>query len=43
LFRIGALSQLKLESDKYSTAIAPVQEIRWKGEGIMHTGNFTVL
>jgi hypothetical protein len=42
LYRIGASRQLKSELEKYSINIAAVQEIRWKGTGVMDTGNFTM-
>jgi hypothetical protein len=35
LFKIGVSSQLKLEFDKHRIATASVQEITWKGEGIL--------
>jgi hypothetical protein len=37
------LSQLKFELQKYNTAIAVVQEVRWNGEGITDRGYFTML
>ncbi|PSN58334.1 hypothetical protein C0J52_11562, partial [Blattella germanica] len=40
LFRSGALKQLKSELLKYNIAIAALQEIRWKGDGIMDSGDF---
>ncbi|PSN58148.1 Craniofacial development protein 2 [Blattella germanica] len=42
LFRSGALKQLKSELLKYNIAIAALQEIRWKGDGIMDSGDFTL-
>jgi hypothetical protein len=41
LYRIGAFRQLKSELEKYGIDIAAIQEIRWKGTGVMDTGNFT--
>jgi hypothetical protein len=42
LYRIGALRQLKSELEKYSIDIAAIQEILWKGTGVMDMGNFTM-
>jgi exonuclease III len=42
LYRIGAFRQLKSELEKYSIDIAAIQGIRWKGTGVMDTGNFTM-
>jgi hypothetical protein len=39
-FLTEELSQLKLELQKYDTAIAVVQEVRWNDEGITDRGYF---
>jgi exonuclease III len=36
------LKQLKIQMDKYRIDIIAIQEIRWKGKGVMDTGNFTL-
>jgi hypothetical protein len=42
LFQIAALSQFKLELEKYSSAVVADQESRWKGVRIIDTGNSTM-
>jgi hypothetical protein len=42
LCRIGAFRRLKTELEKYSIDNAAIQEIRWKGSGVMDTGSFSV-
>jgi hypothetical protein len=42
LYRSGALTKLKDESNKYGIAIAAVQEIRWSGSEIFDFGEFIV-
>jgi hypothetical protein len=43
LYSAGMLKQLKIQMEKYRIDITAIQEIRWKGTGVMYTGNFTVI
>jgi hypothetical protein len=40
--RVGTLRKVKEELRKYKIAIASLQEIRWKGKGMMKSEDFTV-
>lgn len=39
----GALHGLKQEMEKYRIGVAAVQEVRWKGNGIIRSGNYTIM
>jgi hypothetical protein len=39
----GALQNQKDHIRKYNTGTAALQEIRWKGKGIIHSEEFTVI
>jgi hypothetical protein len=40
--RAGTLRKVKEELRRYYNAIAALQEIRWKGKGMMKSEDFTV-
>jgi hypothetical protein len=42
LSRVGAFKKLKDKLHKYRVAIAAVQEVRWHGNEIFYSGDFTV-
>ena len=42
LMEVGALNNLKEIMKQYNIGILAIQEMRWKGEGIMKSGDFTV-
>lgn len=42
LARAGALADLKEQMAKYKIKIAALQEVRWTGEGVIRSGNFSM-
>jgi hypothetical protein len=43
LYRVGMLKQVKRELEKYRIDITAVQVVRWKGSGVLDTGNFILV
>jgi hypothetical protein len=43
LHRVGMLKQGKTELEKYKIDITAVQEVRWRGSGVLDTGNFILM
>jgi len=43
LYGVGMLKQVKTELEKYTIGITAVQEVRWRGSGVVDTGNFILM
>jgi hypothetical protein len=43
VYRGGLLKQFKKELEKYKIYIAAIKEIRWRGSGVLATGNFILM
>jgi len=43
LYGVGMLKQVKTEMEKYRIDITAVQEVRWRGSGVLDTENFILM